>query len=124
MLTTTIWLGAIGFIDDYIKVFKKEKKGLAGKFKVMGQVGLGIIVGATVYFHPEIKTKVEIPSYLVEEVDSESVLLIEDQEGNTHYMLDRKLPNTSCSSASNSTCIAYKPAKLSLFSNAIVISAS
>lgn len=95
MLITTVWLGVIGFIDDYIKVFKKEKKGLAGKFKVMGQIGLGIIIGTTVYFHPEIKTKVEIPEQLIQEVDSKSVVLIEDQEGNAHYMLDRKLPNTT-----------------------------
>ena len=51
MLITTIWLGLIGFIDDYIKVFKKDKKGLAGKFKIIGQVTLGLIVGATMYFH-------------------------------------------------------------------------
>jgi phospho-N-acetylmuramoyl-pentapeptide-transferase len=55
-----VWLGTIGFIDDYIKVFKKDKRGLAGKFKVVGQVGLGIIIGATVYFHPEIRTRVEV----------------------------------------------------------------
>ncbi len=51
MIVTTIWLGAIGFIDDYIKVFKKNKKGLAGKFKILGQVGLGLIVGLTMYFN-------------------------------------------------------------------------
>ena len=45
MLIATFWLGLIGFLDDYIKVFKKDKKGLAGKFKVIGQVGLGLIVG-------------------------------------------------------------------------------
>ncbi len=50
MLITTIWLGFIGFTDDYIKVFKKDKKGLAGKFKILGQVILGIIVGLTLYF--------------------------------------------------------------------------
>ena len=43
-------MGAIGFLDDYIKVFKKDKKGLAGKFKIVGQVGLGLIVGFTLYF--------------------------------------------------------------------------
>src|ERR1035437_3772672 len=59
MLVSTVWLGIIGFLDDYIKVFKKHKEGLAGKFKVLGQIGLGIIVGITVYFHPDIKTKVE-----------------------------------------------------------------
>ena len=51
MLITTVWLGLIGFIDDYIKVFKKDKKGLAGRFKIIGQVTLGLIVGVTMYFH-------------------------------------------------------------------------
>jgi len=49
MLITTIWLGSVGFIDDYIKIFKKNKKGLAGKFKIAGQVILGLIVGITLY---------------------------------------------------------------------------
>ena len=51
MILSAVWLGIIGFIDDYIKVFKKDKKGLAGKFKVIGQVGLGIIVGSLLYFN-------------------------------------------------------------------------
>jgi len=54
LLITTVWLGAIGFIDDYIKVFKKDKKGLAGKFKIAGQVGLGIMVSLVMFFHPDI----------------------------------------------------------------------
>lgn len=54
LIITTVWLGLIGFIDDYIKVFKKDKKGLAGKFKVVGQVGLGLIVGLTLYFSEEV----------------------------------------------------------------------
>jgi len=54
LLITTVWLGLIGFIDDYIKVFKKNKKGLAGKFKIAGQVLLGILVGLVMYFHPDI----------------------------------------------------------------------
>src|SRR6202012_397566 len=49
MLVTTLWLGAIGFLDDYIKVFKKNKEGLAGRFKITGQVGLALIVGFTMY---------------------------------------------------------------------------
>lgn len=49
MLITTVWLGGIGFADDYIKVFRKHKEGLKGKFKVVGQVGLGVIVGMTLY---------------------------------------------------------------------------
>ena len=54
MLITTIWLGALGFTDDYIKVFKKEKEGLHGKFKIVAQVGLGLIVGMTLYISPEV----------------------------------------------------------------------
>ena len=54
MLITTIWLGLIGFADDYIKVFKKDKKGLAGKFKILGQVSLGVIVAATLYFSNDV----------------------------------------------------------------------
>lgn len=54
MIISTIWLGTIGFLDDYIKVFKKDKKGLAGKFKVVGQVGLGVIVGSVLYFNEHV----------------------------------------------------------------------
>jgi phospho-N-acetylmuramoyl-pentapeptide-transferase len=55
MLITTVWLGLIGFIDDYIKVFRKNKDGLAGKFKIVGQVGVGIIVGCILYFNNDVK---------------------------------------------------------------------
>ncbi|OJZ12339.1 phospho-N-acetylmuramoyl-pentapeptide-transferase [Sphingobacterium sp. 40-24] len=54
MIVTTLWMGAIGFLDDYIKVFRHNKEGLAGKFKVVGQVGLGAIIACTMYFHPDI----------------------------------------------------------------------
>jgi len=57
MLIATVWLGLIGFIDDYIKVFKKNKAGLAGKFKVIGQVGVGIIVGSMLYFSDDVMIK-------------------------------------------------------------------
>ena len=60
MLISTVWLGLIGFIDDYIKVFKKDKEGLAGRFKIIGQVGLGLIIGLTMYFHEGITIKEEI----------------------------------------------------------------
>ncbi len=62
ILLSTIWLGLIGFIDDYIKVFKKNKEGLAGKFKILGQVGLGLIVGATLYFNDNVVMSREIMS--------------------------------------------------------------
>ncbi|MBC9798034.1 phospho-N-acetylmuramoyl-pentapeptide-transferase [Sinomicrobium weinanense] len=60
LLITTVWMGAIGFVDDYIKIFKKDKEGLKGRFKILGQIGLGIIVGATLYFHPEVTVKEEV----------------------------------------------------------------
>ncbi|NNC82818.1 MAG: phospho-N-acetylmuramoyl-pentapeptide-transferase [Flavobacteriales bacterium] len=53
LLITTVWLGTIGFLDDYIKVFKKNKKGLAGKFKVIGQIGVGLIIGSILYFNDD-----------------------------------------------------------------------
>src|SRR5690606_26569234 len=60
MILTTVWMGFIGFLDDYIKVFKKDKKGLAGKFKVIGQIGLGLILGAILYFHDDVTVRHEI----------------------------------------------------------------
>ncbi len=57
LLFTTIWLGFIGFTDDYIKIFKKNKDGLKGKFKIIGQIILGLVVGLTLYFHPDVKIK-------------------------------------------------------------------
>lgn len=57
LIVTVIWMGAIGFLDDYLKKIKKNKDGLSGKFKVIGQVGLGIIIGITMYFHPDITVK-------------------------------------------------------------------
>ncbi len=54
MIISTVWLGLIGFLDDYIKVFKKDKKGLAGRSKIIGQVGLGLIVGSVLYFHDDV----------------------------------------------------------------------
>ena len=60
MLITTIWLGFIGFLDDYIKIFKKNKEGLAGKFKVMGQISLGLIVALTLYFSDDAVVRVNV----------------------------------------------------------------
>jgi len=59
LIVTTLWMGAIGFMDDFLKIKKKNKDGLAGKFKIIGQVGLGVIVGAVMYFHPEVTIKQE-----------------------------------------------------------------
>ncbi|WP_396209572.1 phospho-N-acetylmuramoyl-pentapeptide-transferase [Flavobacterium sp.] len=57
LIMTTIWMGTIGFIDDYIKIFKKDKQGLKGKFKVIGQVGLGLIVGTVLYLSPDVTVR-------------------------------------------------------------------
>jgi phospho-N-acetylmuramoyl-pentapeptide-transferase len=64
LLITTLWMGAIGFLDDYIKKFKNDKEGLKGRFKVLGQVGLGIIVGAPLFFHSDVTIKEKIPTSL------------------------------------------------------------
>ncbi|MEX1240626.1 MAG: phospho-N-acetylmuramoyl-pentapeptide-transferase [Cyclobacteriaceae bacterium] len=74
LIITTVWLGMIGFLDDYIKVFKKDKKGLAGKFKIFGQVGLGLIVGLTLYFSDQVvvrepATEAEITTIQTNEVE-------------------------------------------------------
>jgi phospho-N-acetylmuramoyl-pentapeptide-transferase len=73
MLVSTVWLGAIGFVDDYIKVFKKDKQGLHGKFKVLGQIGIGLIVGITLYFNDGVVIKEKIS------VNSPSIFVIENQ---------------------------------------------
>ena len=58
LLLSAVWLGAVGFLDDYIKVFKKNKEGLSGKFKIVGQIGLGLIVGLTMFYNEHIKVRV------------------------------------------------------------------
>lgn len=72
LLVTTVWMGTIGFIDDYIKVFKKNKKGLRGQFKIIGQVGLGLIVGSILYFNPNVTIKEKVKT--AEEVVTEQTL--------------------------------------------------
>ncbi len=62
MLVTTIWCGIIGFIDDYIKVFKKDKRGLAGRFKIFGQISLGIIIGSVLYFNDHVVVRRQVVS--------------------------------------------------------------
>lgn len=73
LIGTMLWMGAIGFIDDYIKIFKKNKKGLQGRFKILGQVVLGLIVGATLYFHPGVTVKEKNYSVITQELELEQV---------------------------------------------------
>ena len=71
LLLTTVWMGAIGFADDYIKVFRKNKQGLRGIFKVIGQVTLGLVVGAVLAFHPDVTMKEELPATAMDELYGE-----------------------------------------------------
>lgn len=75
MLATTVGLGLIGFADDYIKVFKKNKEGLAGRFKIIGQVGIGLLVGCVLYFHPDVtmRRKIVNPTPVVAESQMQQI---------------------------------------------------
>jgi len=73
LIVTTLWMGVIGFIDDYIKIFRNDKKGLKGRFKILGQVVLGLIVGATLFFHPEVTMREHDKSIITEEYTVEQV---------------------------------------------------
>ena len=78
ILMTSIWMGGIGFLDDYIKVFRKNKQGLRGKFKVMGQIGLGLIVGLVLYFHPDVLVREFAPDQVIASGIEVSELKYED----------------------------------------------
>jgi phospho-N-acetylmuramoyl-pentapeptide-transferase len=82
MLLATVWLGLIGFIDDYIKVFKKNKRGLAGRFKIIGQIGVGLIVGCMLYFSSDVMVHKKVSSDYVltanEEVVTDQHATLED----------------------------------------------
>ena len=87
MLVATVWLGLIGFLDDYIKVFKKNKKGLAGKFKVIGQVGVGIIVGSLLYFSDDVVVKEK--EYV--ELMSENVVVVDQPDQDVQLLLEGQM---------------------------------
>ena len=72
MLISTVLLGAIGFVDDYIKVFKKNKEGLAGKFKVFGQIAVGLIVASSLYFHQDVTIKSKVNELSVQQLEADS----------------------------------------------------
>lgn len=88
LIVTTLWMGTIGFVDDYIKKFRNDKEGLKGRFKVLGQVGLGIIVGVTLFFHSEVTIKEKLPieqqqELLAENPNIEPVKLFKVEERST-----------------------------------------
>src|SRR5690554_5823814 len=95
MLVTTIWMGAIGFLDDYIKVFRKNKEGLAGRFKIIGQVGLGIIIACTMQYHPDILVRQKV---VVSQTSIEAQSQLEEQvgvNGQSYYTEDVKSTKTN-----------------------------
>ncbi|NLN26437.1 MAG: phospho-N-acetylmuramoyl-pentapeptide-transferase [Bacteroidetes bacterium] len=90
LIVTTLWMGVIGFIDDYIKKFKNDKGGLPGKFKVVGQVGLGLFVGAVMYFHPGV-----IIQRTVSEAElTENVKVVSQRTDGTYNIHDSELLTT------------------------------
>lgn len=89
LIATTIWLGLIGFLDDYIKVFKKNKEGLAGRFKIVGQVTIGLIVGLTLYFNDNVVVREVRPA------TSASTLIIQPAEGSKLEYRDVKSMTTT-----------------------------
>lgn len=83
LIITTIWLGLIGFLDDYIKVFKKDKQGLAGKFKIVGQVGIGLIVGLTLYFSDDVVVREVVSPEDIPAIQSNEIQ--RDEDANVGY---------------------------------------
>ena len=88
LIVTTLWMGTIGFIDDYIKKFKNDKDGLKGRFKVLGQVGLGIIVGATLFFHQDVTMKEKLP------IEEQQVLLAENPKIEASKLFQDEIKST------------------------------
>jgi len=83
MLFTTVWLGMLGFMDDYIKVFKRHKEGLSGKYKIAGQIALGLVVGLVMYFNPAVVVREK------QDTVQEVIVGIEQTEASAHYAQDQ-----------------------------------
>ncbi|RZP12148.1 MAG: phospho-N-acetylmuramoyl-pentapeptide-transferase [Flavobacteriales bacterium] len=100
LIFTTLWMGIIGFIDDYIKIFKNNKKGLKGGFKVIGQIMLGIVISLTIYFHPDITIKQKLSEfsksskfqnktfYQEEKSTKTTIPLVKDNEFDYYYLIE------------------------------------
>ncbi len=88
LVVTTLWMGVIGFLDDYLKKFKNDKQGLKGRFKVLGQIGLGIIVGATLFFHQDVTMKEKLP------IEKQRVLLAENPEVAAFKLFKKEVKST------------------------------
>ncbi len=96
MILATVWLGTIGFVDDYLKVLKKNKEGLAGKFKVVGQIGVGVIVGSILFFHPDVKVHKEVNAAYSLKKGEEFVTAAhqDDENTNTKWIETRDMTTT------------------------------
>ena len=88
LIVTTLWMGTIGFIDDYLKKFKNDKEGLKGKFKILGQVGLGIIIGATLFFHQDVTMKEKLP------IEQQRILLAENPDISPSKLFKNEVKST------------------------------
>lgn len=93
MIISTIWMGAIGFTDDYIKVFRKNKQGLAGRFKVIGQMGLAILIAFAMYFHPDILVRNQVQD--IDQVGPTLQVHIKETTGTVYYTEDVKSTKTN-----------------------------
>jgi phospho-N-acetylmuramoyl-pentapeptide-transferase len=85
MVLATVWLGLIGFLDDYIKVFRKNKEGLKGRFKIIGQIGVGSLVGSILYFSNDVRVHKRVPMDYVLQSDEQFVTHEHVQEKNENY---------------------------------------
>jgi phospho-N-acetylmuramoyl-pentapeptide-transferase len=95
MLISTVWLGMIGFLDDYIKVFKKNKEGLRGKFKIVGQVGLGLIVGVTFLLSDDVVIRERIPAPEASPTEQHNLPTVTTTDGKEYFVRDHKTPLTT-----------------------------
>ena len=83
LVVTTLWMGTIGFLDDYIKIFRQNKAGLKGRFKILGQITLGIFVGAMLYFHPSVTMKEKLPTKFQYVTEAGTQVLFADAKKST-----------------------------------------
>jgi phospho-N-acetylmuramoyl-pentapeptide-transferase len=92
LLVSTVLLGLIGFLDDYIKVFKKNKEGLKGKFKVIGQVGIGLMVGTVLYFHDDVRIRESVPQNYAQHVGEEIFTTEQGQKMHDVHSMQTTIP--------------------------------
>jgi len=95
LLIVTVWTASIGFVDDYIKIFKQDKKGLRAQFKIIGQVGIGIIVGTVMYFHPDVIIREDVTYMPDKQFYWETKRFKAEKEGVLHTLVDFKAPITN-----------------------------